>query len=245
MWIMSQPGNERLEHIRADQVILGIEKILREDTQLTLEGYYKTYNKYPVSQVRPWLVMSNTGSGFGGAQEGFASFGIDPLVSEGTGNARGLELFIQKKLSLTPIYGTFSLSWNESEFTALDGIARPGSYDQRWILNLGGGTTLGPALELSFKYRFFTGRPYTPYNDDFSRTADRYNSVRLDNGQFLDLRLDRRWFFNNRELVTYIDVQNVFNQVSPSVPQYNSYTGELDEQGGIGILPSIGVTYMF
>lgn len=245
VWVMSLPENRRLDHIRADQLIFGAERILREDTQLTLEAYWKTYDRYPASQIRPWLVMSNTGSGFGGSQEGFASFGVDPLVSEGTGKARGVELFVQKKLSESPFYGTFSLSWNESEFTALDGISRPGSYDQRWILNLGGGTVFGPALELSFKYRFFTGRPYTPYNTDFTRSVDLYNSARLDNGQFLDLRVDRRWYFENRELIAFVDVQNVFNRLFPNVPQYNQYTGELEDQDGIGILPTIGLSFMF
>ena len=49
--------------------------------RLSLEGYYKHYSDYPASLARDYLVLANTGAGFGGADEGFASFGLEPLAT--------------------------------------------------------------------------------------------------------------------------------------------------------------------
>ncbi len=242
IWLMTNPENRTLDFIGADQVILGIRHLIRDDTQISLEGYYKSYFNYPTSLARPYLILANTGAGFGGAQNNFGSFGFDPLVSEGTGIARGVELFVQKKLSQVPLYGTLSISYNHTDFTALDGTRRPGSFDQRWIINVGGGYKINEQWEVSSRFRYATGRPYTPLNPDLTRSANLYNSARLDANHFLDIRVDRRWFINGWSLVTYIDVQNVYNRKSSSIPEYNAYSDEIETRSGIGILPSIGIS---
>ncbi len=161
IWLVANSENRKLRFITANQLVSGFEYIFRPDSKLTLEAYVKKYYDYPASLNRPYLVLANTGAGYGGAQEGFAAFGIDRLASEGEGKARGLELFIQKKLSQIPCYGTFSLSFNESKFAGLDGQMRPGSYDQRWIFNVGGGYIFNERWELSGKFRYASGMPYT------------------------------------------------------------------------------------
>ena len=245
IWVLSNENNTSLEHIQVDQVVVGLERMLRFDTKLSIEGYYKKYTKYPVSLTRPFLIMANTGAGFGGSNEGWASFGIDPLRSEGSGYARGAELFIQKRLSEIPVYGVMSVSWNETRFKALDGISRPGSFDQRWIFNFGGGYVLSNEWEISFKYRFATGRPYTPYNEDLSKSALLYNSERIQLNRITDIRVDKRWFIGKNVLITYIDIQNVFNRTIYDVPRYNAFENTFEESGSIGILPSIGISLNF
>jgi len=242
IWLVSNQLNRDLDPIQADQVVLGVEYLWRPDTKVSLEAYTKQYNNYPVSLTRPYLVMVNTGAGFGGSTEGFASFGVDPLASEGTGWARGLELFAQKKMSEVPCYGTVSVSYNQSMFTALDGIERPGSFDQTWIMNLGGGYVFNEKWEFSTKFRYATGRPFTPINDQGVQITEEYNAVRLDANHNLDVRLDRRWTNNNWGLITYIDVQNVYNRKSSSAPALDPNTGEIIENQGFGILPTIGIS---
>jgi hypothetical protein len=189
--------------------------------------------------------MANTGAGFGGSQESFASFGLDPLVSAGSGNTRGIEIALQKKISEVPCYGIFSLSYNESRFTALDGIARPNSFDQRWILNIGGGYIFNERWEVSAKFRFATGRPYTPYNADGTQSPMQYNTDRVDANHSLDLRVDRRWLFSRWSLITYLDVQNVYNRKPLDVPRYNERIQQTEQPDAIGILPSIGISAEF
>ncbi|MBN1541677.1 TonB-dependent receptor [candidate division KSB1 bacterium] len=242
IWVAANPENRRLDYLGADQFIVGLERRLREDLKASLEIYQKNYFDYPVSLVRPYLVMANTGAGFGGLEEGFASFGIDPLVSRGSGRSRGAEFFVQKKLSPVPVYGTFSLTYNRSTYTALDGIVRPGSFDQRWIVNLGGGYVPNEKWEFSLKFRYATGRPYTPYDTDFNRPADFYNSARVAANHFLDLRVDRRWYFDGWGLIAYIDIQNVYNRLPNVVPRYDAYEDRVQSTGQIGILPSLGLS---
>ncbi len=245
IWLASNPINRNLQYIGVDQYILGIERLLREDTKISLEGYYKNYFDYPASTVRQYLVMANTGAGFGGADEGFASFGIDPLVSQGAGHAYGVELFIQKKLSEIPYYGTFSISYNNANYIALDDESRPGTFYQRWILNLGGGYILNEKWELSTRFRFSTGRPYTPFDSDGTQDPSQYNSVRIPANHSLDLRIDRRWSFDTWFLITYIDIQNIYNRPFVDAPRFNKRTGDIEQTGSIGILPSIGISAEF
>lgn len=250
IWLASNPTNRDLSFIAVDQIVVGIDYILRGDTRLTLEAYEKDYSSYPTSTVRTYLVQANTGAGFGGSDDGFASFGVDPLISSGSGYARGLELLLQKKLSEIPCYGTVSISYNQTKFTALDGISRPGSFDQTWIINLGGGYVLNERWEFSAKFRYATGRPFTPYFYDsnmgmYVQRSQDYNSMRIEANHSLDVRVDRRWNFDRWNLVAYIDLQNVYNRKPLDVPRFNQRTGQFEQANAIGLLPSVGVTAEF
>ena len=245
IWILANDFNRTLRFISVNQYIVGLEHLLRDDLQIIIEAYIKDYSHYPVSLTRPYLVMANTGAGYGGSENGFAEFGLDPLVSSGVGKAKGIEISIQKKLSDIPLYGIFSLSYNHSNFTALDGISRPGSYDQRWIANLGGGYIFNEKWEMSTKFRYATGRPYTPFNDDFSKSSNLYNTARIPDNHSLDIRIERKWYKKNIMLITYIDVQNVYNRPPYDVPRYNNYKNEFDNNASIGLLPSIGISAEF
>ncbi len=244
IWLVAEESNRDLEPIKADQVVVGLEYLWRPDTRVSLETYTKQYHNYPVSLTRPYLVMVNTGAGWGGSQEGFASFGVDPLSSEGSGWARGMELFIQKKMSEVPCYGTVSISYNQSKFTALDGIERPGSFDQTWIINLGGGYIVSEKWEFSTKFRYATGRPYTPLDENGQQMISVYNSVRLDPNHSLDVRVDRRWG-GSWGLISYIDIQNIYNKKPAVIPAIDPNTGEISKGAALGLLPSIGISAEF
>jgi hypothetical protein len=245
IWLAANSQNRNLSYIGADQIVIGIEHLLRNDIKVSIESYLKRYFNYPASVTRPYLVLANTGAGYGGADEGFASFGLDPLVGEGKGLARGVEFFAQKKLSEIPLYGTVSISYNESEFKGLDGIKRSNSYDQRWIFNIGGGYIHNDRWEFGTKFRYATGRPYTPFNADGTQDPLFYNTARVPANHSLDFRVDRRWIFDKLVLITYIDIQNIYNRKAQDVPRYNRRTGEFDRESSIGILPSIGISLEF
>ncbi len=245
IWMAGNPSNRRLDFIEAVQFVLGVDHMLQSDTRFSVEGYVKQYSSYPTSILRPYLILANTGAGFGGSDEGFASFGLDPLASKGTGRASGLELLTQKRLSEIPCYGTISVSYNVSSFSALDNVERASSWDQRWIVNVGGGYILDESWEFGAKFRFVTGRPYTPFNPDGTQDIARYNTVRVAPNHSLDLRIDRRWSFPSWTLITYIDIQNIYNRIPRDVPRYDMATKTVDAQSSIGILPSLGVSAEF
>ncbi len=245
IWLVANAANRNLNFVTVNQYVVGIEYVLQSDVKISVEGYKKEYSDYPASMVRPYLVLANTG-GFGGSQEGYASFGLDPLLSAGSGASRGIELFLQKKLSDVPCYGLLSVTYNESKFKALDGVDRSFTYDQRWIINVGGGYILNELWEFSSKFRFATGRPYTPYNANGTQNIAAFNTSRVGANHSLDLRVDRRWNFERWNLITYIDVQNIYNRKALSIPIFDERTKEVKQpEGGIALLPSIGVSAEF
>jgi hypothetical protein len=245
IWLSLESNKQALKSIRADQYILGLEHLLREDLLLKTEIFRKDYSDYPVSLIRPYLILANTGAGFAGSDDNFSSIGIEPLISGGRGESIGAEFSAQKKLSDLRFYGIFSLSYSRTEFTPLDGVTRPGAYDQRWIMNLSGGYKFDKYWESSLKFRFATGKPYTPFEADGSQVIAKYLSRNLRSQHSLDLRVDKRWYIGKYTLITYVDVQNVYNNKVSSFIRWDRRTRTLEEESSIGILPSIGISLEF
>jgi hypothetical protein len=246
IWLTANPVNTGLSHIRADQYVVGLEHYIRADTKVRVEGFLKHYNRYAASINRPYLIMVNTGAGFEGSEDNFSSFGIDHLVSEGTGRALGLELLVQKKLSEIPLYGLLSVTLSDARFTALDGIERPGLFDQRLLVNVSGGYKFDESWEASSRVRFATGRPYTPFNPDGTQDVSMYNTERFPAGGWVDVRVDRRWNFESWDLIVYLDIQNITNNKSSGTIRWNAREQRVEfNESSIGILPTIGVSVEF
>ncbi len=246
IWLVANSENRALKSARADQYILGVEHLLRPDLKFRAEVFLKKYTNYPASMDRTYLVLSNTGGGFGGSDDNYASFGLDRLVSVGEGRSYGLELLLQKKLSDVPLYGLVSVTLAKTLFTALDGIERPGSFDQRAIVNIAGGYKFNERWEASSKFRFSSGRPYTPFNTNGTQNIADYNSQRTRSAHSLDVRVDRRWNFAAWNLIAYVDIQNVYNNKLSGGVRWNAREQQVEfDESSIGILPSIGVSAEF
>jgi hypothetical protein len=245
IWIPSDQKNESLDAVRADHYILGFDYSFREDAQIKVEGFIKDYKNYPASLIRPYLVLANTGAGYSGAENNFSAFGLEPLLSEGYGLTRGVEFSIQKKLSNNKLYGILSTTLSETKFSAIDNIERIGSYDQTWLFNLSAGYKFSEEWEASMKFRFASGYPYTPFNPDGTQNISEYNSRRLEPNHALDLRVDKRWFIGNLTLITYIDVQNIYNKTNRSFIRWDPRNMKVDNPSSIGVLPTIGVSLEF
>ncbi len=245
IWLEAFESNKNLNMIKVDQFVLGIDHKISVDALLKVEGFYKKYSDYPTSQIRPYLILANTGAGFEGSQGNFSSFGLEPLVDAGFGKARGIEFSIQKKLSDIPYYGIFSLTYSKSDYTPLDGIERSGKYDQNWLVNLSGGYKMNEFWEASMRFRFASGAPYTPFNSFGMQEVINYNSNRLKSVHSLDIRVDKRWYFSSWTLITYLDVQNIYNRKNSTSVRWDPREQKIDETSSIGILPSIGISAEF
>jgi len=254
VWIVN-PENKKLKALQNQMNIIGIDYLLRYDYRLTIEAYHKKYSQIPTGTlpgVTDYLVISNSGAGFGGREDNFQSFGYIDLVSEADGQAYGLELSIQKKYSDIPLYGQMTLSWGKSEYTAYNGQKYPNQFDQRFIFNLSGGYKFNEKWEVSGKFRYFTGVPYTPIqipseanNYQIQNIPQEYLSQRLDAGHHLDLRVDRYINLKNISIKLFIDIQNVYDYAVPIKPTYDFWNKEISESNSIGLLPSIGVSVDF
>jgi hypothetical protein len=241
IWLISNPQNTRLTNIRADHYVAGLEYFPVNDLRATLEVYYKDYSNYPVSSLRPYFILANNGAEYQKPE----NFGLEPLLSEGVGYSKGIEFFIQKFLT-NDLYGNVNLSLFQAKYTSLDGIERSGDYNNRFLFTASGGYMLGKGWEISSKFRWFGGRPYTPIDPVTGiQNVDEYNSARYPDYYSLDFRVDKRWNFKNWSLITYVDIQNITGHKNITRYEWNEYTLEIETSESIGVFPTIGINATF
>jgi hypothetical protein len=203
--------NKDNKYITCDHLVAGAEYLPTSSFRMTLEGFYKMYNNYPVSLVNG-ISIANEGAGFG-------AIGNERTVSVGLGRTYGVELFAQKKLTKT-FFLTASYTFFRSEFTGLSGAYVSSSWDTRHLVSLISGYKLPRSWELGVKYRLSGGAPYTPYNEALSRinylsqgqpilNYALVNQERLPLFNQLDVRIDKKINFKRSALDVYLDFQNI------------------------------------
>lgn len=126
-------------------------------------------------------------------------------------------------------------------------------FDQTHILTAVAGYNLPWNIDISAKFQYVTGNPYTPivgaaYNvdeDDYEPIQGARNSGRNPAFNRLDLRIDKRWVFNAWMLGIYLDIQNVYNATNQEGIQYNYDYTQTQPVSGIPFLPTLGVNAKF
>lgn len=252
LWVVNE-FNRDLKALYNDMAILSFDYLLQSDLNLTVEGFFKDYHDLPTGAAsdNDYLVLTNTGAGYGGRDDDFQSFGYRPLVSTGKGQAYGFEMLLQKKFSEIPCYGQVGLSYGQSEYTAGNGLTYPGQYDRRIVFNLSGGYILNDKWEFSAKFRYMTGTPYTPVyrpsdNDgEIQNLPAEYLSERLDAAHQLDVRVDRRFNFNKWTMILFVDIQNIYNYEYPTTPNYDFYEDRVVDTNELALFPTIGISAEF
>jgi outer membrane receptor protein involved in Fe transport len=247
IWLVGDPTNASLKPFRADQAVLGVEHLLREDVKLQFEVYAKGYSQYPRRLFRPQAVLSP--SGFDDVTSDIP-FGLEPLAAVAKGRSVGAELFVQKQLSDIPLFGLASVSVARTTFDGSDGVSRPGSFDTRAIGNAVLGWRPNAKWELSAKFRIASGLPTTPFvttgpdagQQDFTNWNE---GERLPLFHSLDVRVDRRWSLRRVQLVSYFDIQNVYGRENVSGQQWDPRTQTVLQNASLGFLPSIGFSIEF
>lgn len=215
IFISSYPENKNvLKDIRCDHLIAGLNFLITPDTRLTLEGYIKRYDTYPVSADSGYTMISlaNSGADYG------SNINAEHLVSKGRGKATGIEATLHKKL-VNKLYGLLTYSYSIIQHKALDGIYRNGAFDNRNVFNCILGYRLSKAWEFSTKWRYAGGAPYTPYNQEASMAAgngmldlNRINAERYPDYQRFDIRVDYRAFYKKYTVISYVSIENLFNR---------------------------------
>jgi outer membrane receptor protein involved in Fe transport len=167
----------------------------------------------------------------------------------GVGRVYGLELLVRHEFAnnFTGWIG-YTLSRAERRDTGADEW-RLFDYDQTHILNVLGTYELPRNWTLGFRWRLVSGNPYTPrvgsvYMVDDASYSPIYgapNSDRLPPFHQLDIRIDKRWVFENWILSAYLDLQNVYNRANTEGFSYNYDSSEKRPQQGLPILPVLGI----
>jgi hypothetical protein len=259
-------NRDRVKYIRNRMAAAGFQYNQGSDTKITFEGFYKRYGNYPFA-LNDSINIGNLGADFG-------VVGNEPIASTGTGQAYGTEFLIQRR-SRNGVYGivSYTLAW--SQFEDKNGNLVASSWDSRHTVSLTAGKKFKKNWELGAKWRYVTGRPYTPYdvqrsmavsNWDARGTAlldyNQLNNLRLGNFNQLDLRVDKVWYKKKWSLNLYIDIQNIlgFTYLGPEtliaqqsadgtlVKNANNplqYNAEYLPNESGTVLPTIGVIFDF
>ncbi len=203
--------DNQVKFIKADHYVLGLEWNTSSSARITVEGFYKDYKQYPFL-LREMISIANLGGDFG-------IIGNEPVTSTSEGRTYGTELLVQQRL-YKGFYGilAYTLGWSEFEE---DGEFFPTSWDSRHIINLTLGKQFKKNWEVGVNWRFQTGLPRTPFSDDSSLVLNwdvnnrglldysRLNSERAGAFSQVDLRVDKKWFYEKWNLNLYLDIVNL------------------------------------
>jgi outer membrane receptor for ferrienterochelin and colicin len=210
--------------------------------RLSVEGFYKSYDNYPLS-VADGLSIASKGTNFG-------QVGDEQIVSTGKGRAYGVE-FLYRIMEMGKLNLTATYTYFRSEFTNSAGVYLPSSWDTRNLFNLIASYKFKHDWNVAIRWRFVGGAPYTPINDvSYSKSVwditnqpvldySKFNSLQLPNTHQLDLRIDKEFYFKKWVLNLYTDIQNAYNFKTQGAPIYTniSTTSTLDAQGNKVYLP--------
>ncbi len=212
-----------LRYIASNHAVLGGEFISPIGLKVSVEGFFKYWENYPFL-VRDSISLANLGADFG-------VIGNEEVKSDNEGRAYGLELLVQQKL-WKGFYGILAYTWVRSEFEDRNGNFIPSSWDAQHLVSLTGGKKFKRNWEVGLRWRFTGGSPYTPADEETSaiipvwnlnrgaiRDFSQLNGERLKPAHFLDLRVDKKWFFKKWALNIYLDVQNVYAFKAQQPPQ--------------------------
>ena len=82
---------------------------------------------------------------------------------------------------------------------------------------------------------------YVVDTGSYEAVSGESNSERMPPFHQLDLRLDKRWIFDNWMLTAYLDVQNVYNRANPVAITYNYDSTEQGVRQSLPIIPIVGI----
>ncbi|MCF8276262.1 MAG: TonB-dependent receptor [Flavobacteriales bacterium] len=213
-----------LKYIASNHAVLGGEFVTKTGLKVSVEGFFKYWENYPFL-VRDSISLANLGADFG-------VIGNAEVKSDNQGRAYGVEVLVQQKLWKN-FYGILAYTWVRSEFQDYKGDFIPSSWDAQHLISLTGGYKFKRNWELGLRWRFTGGSPYTPADEETSaiipvwnlnrgaiRDYSQLNGERLKPAHFLDLRVDKKWFFKKWALNLYLDVQNVYAFKAQQPPSY-------------------------
>lgn len=257
--------NKYLRYMRVSQESIGLSWRPRNTFELSIEGFYKKYDKIPFSIV-DGIPLACKGNDYG-------VIGNETLSSTSQGRAYGAEILmkwlIAQKLNLSTSFTLFKSEYRnnkESEYIA-------SAWDNRYIFNMSGTYNFPHNWSLGMKVSCIGGAPYTPYDIDKSSLVTAWNAQGrpyYDYGQYntgrlpafgqLDVRVDKTFYLKRCMLGFYIDLQNVTNSKfrqpdilmstgvieNPSAPiAEQRYKMKYISQKSGTLMPTLGITFEY
>jgi hypothetical protein len=263
--------NKYLQDMRSVHYVLGFEHIFDLGLKMSVETYLKKYDQVAVQEE---FIHSAD-----------KTFWSDRMLTVGRRTSYGVEFFLEQK-QVKSYFSTISVSLsrtrdNDPRIPALESTY-PSEYDYPVIATLIGGKVvkgvrewlndapfflrypsyilpLSNEMEISFRYRYQTGRPYTPkqyvawkqvreggvkWSKGAWIDSDNINSERYPFYSRLDLQWISRFYYSGWNINTYVAVQNVLNRKNVFFESYRS-DGTKETTYQFAFFPVVGVEVEF
>ena len=249
LWV---PSTKRVKPQTSWQAAIGIAKTLWEDYEFSAEGYYKQMKN---------VISYKEGVEFIGLENDWQD-----KVTQGDGEAYGMELFLQKKRGKTTGWLGYTLSWNWRQFNEINGGERyPFKYDRRHDLSLVLSHQLSKKVSITGAWVYGTGnsitlplfRYNTPVYVDLENgnfytreveTIGKKNDFRMKAYHRLDLNVEFYKKKRNYERWWTFGAYNLYNRNNPYFI-YSGYTNEgkrtFKQVSLFPIIPSVSWKFKF
>ena len=144
LWL---PTTSRVKPQESWQAAIGAAKTIGSDYEISIEAYYKRMNN---------LIAYKDGSGL------FELTDWQDRITQGKGEAYGLEFFLQKKTGKLSGWIGYTLAWNNRQFTDLnEGRAFPYRYDRRHDISIVAMYEISKKINISGTWVYGTGNAVT------------------------------------------------------------------------------------
>ena len=260
--ITAHPLNKDLEYKQTRQIVLGLDHLFREDIRGTVELFYKDYQKVPIgiaeTTTDPFDVSGGRGISQGeGVSRGFELF----LQKKPTGHYYyTLSYAFSKTQGRDPRDNRwFDWDYDYGHMLSLTGGVQIHLKDKSWFRSwkkhwsykaFAWALPIGDELDISCRWRYLGGRPFTlpVYFPEYQRWlfdgSVSINAHRYPAYHRLDLRIDRRFMFDGWNIVTYLDMMNLYGQENIWGYVYQN-NGGIDQMNQFSFVPVAGITVEF
>jgi hypothetical protein len=214
--------NTSMKYIQSTHYVAGFDYLFTFNGRASIEGFYKQYDNYPLL-LPDSISLANLGGDFG-------VIGNREAIPVNKGRAYGLELTYEQKL-YKGFFGIAAVTLVRSEFQDKNNNYVASSWDNRIVATFTFGKKFGKNWEVGAQYQYLGGTPFTPF--DLEATARRINwdvigrglpdynqlnSQRVGGFNRLNMRIDKKWFFDRFNLDIYFDIQNALGQAVEGQP---------------------------
>jgi hypothetical protein len=244
IWMGSNAANRTLDPISCEQTTVGAEGELWRGAWLTVEGFWKRYDGYPIDPAVPSRVLISAGTDF-------ESPLVGKLVPAGLVHANGVDTSVSQRIGRVATVSLGYSYWDVAQYN-LEKTWIPADYDIRhqarlWLAWHGAKTWTASAL-----WRYSSGRPYTPYDVAASvkAGAGRYDRTKTNAYRYpayhrLDLRAERVWVLRRTALTAFAEVDNVYNRDNIYLYEWSKGLKQPQPILQWGITPIAGVRIEF
>ncbi len=225
-------SNFTLANEKTDHFSVGISREIGSDWNVLVEAYYQ--------QLGDLVTESD-------AVTGLAS-------NDGEGTSYGVDLVIDRKFE-NGWSGNIVYSYNNATLDDKDGS---GEYDSPFnyenLLSVGARWQINDDLLLAFRWKYATGRPrdgFVVYDDvladiggplRYSQEFASNGTLRWDDFHQLNMRVDYRYPLGPVDLISFVDIINVYGSAASDQREFNAATGELQVDDD-GPTPLIGIRF--